>query len=141
MQRIEWTPNLSVGVPLIDEQHRSLIGRIRDLAAAVEEYQGISEVTKTLSFLVDYTDYHFSTEEKHMHANAYPGLAFHRGQHEEFRRTLANLEGDFQEEGSSQALASSIRTFLFDWFVAHIERVDKGFGEFLARKGVVLPAE
>jgi len=141
MERIEWTPRLSVGVPLIDEQHKGLIARIGDLSQAAQEYQGTGEVTKTLNFLVDYTDYHFSTEEKHMQAQDYPALAFHKGQHGEFRRTLANLEGDFQEEGSSQALATSIKTFLFDWFVTHIERVDKGFGRFLARKGVVLPAE
>jgi hemerythrin len=141
MERIEWTPRLSVGVPLIDEQHKGLIARIGDLSRAVQEYQGTGEVTTTLNFLVDYTDYHFTTEEKHMQAHEYPALAFHKGQHEEFRRTLANLEGDFQEEGSSQALATSIKTFLFDWFVTHIERVDKGFGRFLARKGVVLPAE
>ncbi|MBN1424122.1 hemerythrin family protein [Candidatus Fermentibacteria bacterium] len=141
MQRIEWTPRLSVGVPLIDQQHQSLIGRIRDLAQAVEEYQGIGVVTSTLNFLIEYADYHFSTEEKHMTGNDYPGLEYHKGQHEEFRRTLANLETDFQEEGSSQDLAGSIKTFLFDWFVTHIDRVDRGFGAFLAHKGVVLDAE
>lgn len=141
MQRIEWTSRLSVGVPLIDEQHQSLIGRIRDLSQAVEERQGIGAVTTTLNFLVDYTEYHFSTEEKHMVANEYPGLQYHKGQHEEFRRTLANLEADFREEGSSQDLAGSIKTFLFDWFVTHIERVDRGFGQFLTHKGVALDAE
>ncbi len=140
MERIEWTPRLSVGVPLIDQQHKALIARIRALAEAVEEYQGTAAITSTLGFLGDYANHHFATEETHMETQAYPGLGFHREQHEEFRKTLADLESDFKEEGASQALASSIKTFLYDWFVVHIERMDKNFGTFLA-KGVVLEAE
>lgn len=141
MERIEWTPRLSVGVPLIDQQHQSLIARIRDLAEAVAEYRGTTAVMSTLNFLADYVGYHFATEEKHMTAHDYPGLSYHTTQHEEFRRTLANLEEDFREEGASHALAGSIKTFLFDWFVTHIERVDRVFGQFLIKKGVVLPQE
>lgn len=139
MERIEWTPQLSVDVPLIDAQHKGLIERIRSLAEAVEEYQGASQVIKTLDFLTDYAVYHFATEEQYMDANAYPGASFHKGQHEEFRRTLAGLAEDFREEGASQDMAARIKTMLYDWFVSHIERVDKGFGAFLRQKGVNLP--
>ncbi|MBN1426113.1 hemerythrin family protein [Candidatus Fermentibacteria bacterium] len=141
MQRIEWTPSLSVGVDLIDEQHKALITRIRDLSEAVQEFQGVDQVTTTLSFLIDYTDYHFGTEEKHMLGHNYPGLAHHMEKHEESRTTLTNLEGDFQDEGSSQALAESIHAFLFEWLVTHIQGIDQGFGTFLAQQGITLPME
>jgi hemerythrin len=34
--------------------------------------------------LIDYTQYHFSTEEKYMLEYAYPGYEQHKAEHEEF---------------------------------------------------------
>jgi hemerythrin len=141
MEKIEWSDTLSVGVELIDEQHQMLIQRLNDMTSAIEESKGPNEIARTLDFLIEYTDFHFSTEEKHMRANSYPALDEHLSMHEEFKSTLANLERDFKEDGATHLLAESIDTFLVNWLVKHISGIDVKFGAFLEEKGITLADE
>ena len=91
MAKIQWEDSLSVGIDVIDEQHKMLIQRLSDLSEAVEIRQGETEIMKTLEFMLEYTDFHFSSEEEHMAEQEYPGLEYQREQHEEFRDTLKKL--------------------------------------------------
>ena len=85
MTEIQWDESLSVGFELIDEQHKLLIQRIRDLSDAVNSSRGATEIGKTLGFMIDYTEFHFSTEEKHMYNLDYPGRDHHTGGRRERR--------------------------------------------------------
>lgn len=134
MTRIEWDNNLSVGVDIIDEQHKMLIQKLNDLSRSIEMSQGEVETVKTLGFMVDYTDFHFSAEEKLMAEQNYPGLEHQKEQHAEFKSHLKQLVEDFEEEGATKALATSIDTFLINWLVKHIKGVDLKLGEFLNEK-------
>ena len=138
MAKVEWDDRLSVGVDLIDEQHKMLLKRLSDFSEAVDSRQGSSEIVRTLEFLVDYTDFHFSTEERHMGAINYPGLDHHVAKHEEFKTTLKNLGADFEEEGATTSLADSINTLLINWLIKHIKAVDQEFGAFLREKGITI---
>jgi len=123
---------------LIDEQHKMLIQRLRELSEAIEVTQGTSQIMKTLDFLIDYTDFHFSTEEKHMTELTYPGLGAHREQHGVFKDSLNRLVEDFEEEGATGALAESVNVFLVNWLINHIKGVDKEFGDYLRQKDITL---
>jgi hemerythrin len=141
MAKSLWSDKLSVGIDLIDEQHKMLLKHLADLSEAVENHHGAKEIATTLDFLVDYTDFHFGTEERHMRANDYPEIEYHRTQHREFKGTLARLGEDFQEEGATRPLAEAIETLLINWFLKHIEIVDQKLGAFFREKGVVLEDE
>src|ERR1035437_4783406 len=104
MGKIVWTEDLSVGVELIDRQHQTLIARLNDVSAAVDNQQGETEIGKTLGFLTDYAEFHFAAEEKVMTQAAYPGLEEQKAAHREFIVTLDNLKQDFEEEGSTRPL-------------------------------------
>lgn len=140
MVKITWDDSLSVNVNLIDDQHKMLIKRLNDMAEAIDHQRGIEKISRTLSFMIEYTDFHFSTEEKHMTEQEYPGKAEHQKQHGEFKTVLNNLIQDFEEEGATQLLANSIDTFLVNWLVKHIKGSDVEFGKFLNEKGFVSPA-
>jgi len=141
MKEITWTSDLSVGIELIDEQHKMLIKHLNDLSQALDSGQGPAKIATTLNFLIDYTDFHFTAEEKHMAANKYPELENHKKMHAEFNQTLASREEDLQEEGATQMLADSIDTLLVKWLFNHIQTVDVKFGKFLKEKGVDIPKE
>jgi len=138
MSNVVWSDKLSVGVDLIDEQHKSLIGKIADLEEALHTGQGPAEIVRILTFLMDYTKFHFGTEERNMRAYGYPDIGVHLVKHEEFKTTLANLSDDFREEGATQGLADSIDTLLMNWFVKHIKDVDHKFGEFLSENDLTM---
>jgi hemerythrin len=138
MADVKWTEDLSVGVELIDQQHQMLIQHINSLKKAVAQQQGPKEVADTLSFLIDYTDFHFSMEERNMEEHSYPGLAAHKAKHEEFKATLSSMEEEFSEDGATPLLAESIDTLLATWLLKHIRVVDVELGEFLRANAIAI---
>ncbi len=141
MGKVQWDDSLAIGVPLIDEQHKTLVLRLNAVSAAAEAGQGEREILMTLGFLYDYADLHFSAEEKHMAEHGFPGLELQKTKHQEFMAALKNLEQDFEEEGSTHVLAEAVNTFLLNWLVDHIRGLDHQFAGFLAEKGIVITEE
>jgi hemerythrin len=135
MTEIRWDDSLSVNVELIDEQHKMLIQRIKDLSDAVSSSRGAVQIGKTLGFMIDYTDYHFSTEEKHMTELGYPGFDAHKNQHEEFKSTVNEMVMEFEEDGATAQLSEWINNYLINWLVDHIKSIDTKLSEFLREKG------
>ena len=138
MDKMRWDESLSIGIELIDGQHKKWIKHLNNVSAAIESHQGPPQIARTLDFLMDYTQFHFSTEEKHMTENGYPGLGYHKTKHEELKGTLENLVQDFKEEGATDTLADAIGTFLGNWLRNHIREVDQAFGVFLKDKRIQL---
>ena len=138
MEKIRWQNSLSVGIELIDNQHKQWIEHFNNAAQAVAFEKSQAQISKTLGFLMDYTEVHFSTEEKHMSQNGYPGLQEHKAKHDELRSTLAGLVKDFEEEGVSPKLSKAIDTFLGNWLVQHIHEVDMKFADFVREKKIVI---
>ncbi|MFW9926233.1 MAG: bacteriohemerythrin [Candidatus Thorarchaeota archaeon] len=135
MTKIEWDDSLSVGVDLIDEQHKMLIQRIKDLSDVVNLSRGAVEIGKTLGFMIDYTDFHFSTEEKHMTALSYPDFDAHKMQHEEFKSTLNEMVMEFEEDGATAQLSKWVNQYLINWLVNHIKSIDTKLSAFLKEIG------
>lgn len=135
MVRIEWNEGLATGVELIDEQHKMLLDKLNDISEAIENQTGVNAITKTLDFMMDYTDFHFGTEEKTMEKTKYPRIEYHKKMHKEFVDTLKSMTQDFQEDGATERLAESVNIFLFDWLVVHIKGVDGALGKWLNENG------
>ena len=135
MTEIKWDDSLSVGIDLIDEQHKMLIQKIKDLSEAVSVTRGLEKILQTLEFMIDYTEFHFGTEEKHMTELGYPETENHKERHKEFVSTLNHMVEDFEEDGATEALSTSINTYLINWLIKHIKSIDSRFGEFLQEKG------
>jgi len=138
MKKIQWQNSFSIGIELIDSQHQQWISHYNDIVESITSQQNKMQVSRTLGFLIDYTEIHFSTEEKHMAANKYPGLREHKAKHDGLRDTLANLVKEFEEEGATTQLSESIDTFLGHWLIRHIQEVDIKFGEFVREKKIVV---
>lgn len=140
MKKIEWDDNLSVGIAAIDEQHRKWIEHYNKVVDAVESLGGPAPVNSTLSFLIDYTEAHFRTEQGFMAQVSYPGMAEHVVKHDELRDTVANLVRDFDEEGSTHQLGVAVETLLGNWLIDHIKEIDQQFGAYVREHALVLGA-
>ncbi len=138
MSKMTWDESLSIGVEPIDEQHRKWIEHLGNAQSAIEEHRGMPHVANTLDFLVDYTRFHFSTEEKYMSETGYSGLDDHRAKHEELQGTLDELIVDFRDDGVTEKLSRAIGTFLGTWLRDHIRVVDQAFAAFLKKKNIRL---
>ncbi len=138
MKKIEWQNSLSVGIESIDKQHKQWIQYFNDTAEAIASQKNRTQISKTLGFLMDYTETHFSTEEKFMAGSNYPGLPEHKAKHNELRSALSNLVKDYEDEGITDNLARGIDAFLGNWLIKHIHEVDMKFGAFVKEKKIVL---
>ena len=138
MSNIQWDESLSVGVGLIDEQHRKWIERLHEVESAIKSRRGMQQVVSTLDVLSEYTLFHFSTEEKYMLQTGYPELENHRAKHEELKKTLGNLIEDFREDGITEKISEAVGTFLGNWLKDHIRVVDQVFAAFLKEKKIQL---
>ena len=114
MAEIKWDDSFYVEITLIDEQHKMLIQKIQDLSEAVGAARGFEKILQTLEFMIDYTEFHFGAEEKHMRELCYPEIDSHLQQHKEFVSTLNHMVEDFEEDGATEALSNSINTYLIN---------------------------
>lgn len=138
MEKIRWQNTLSVGNEVIDNQHKQWIEHYNNIVDSITSQQSRTQISKTLGFLIDYTEGHFASEEKYMTANKYPGLAEHKAKHDELRATLATLVREFEEEGATTQLSKAVDTFLGHWLIKHIQEVDIKFGAFIRENKIVL---
>ena len=117
--------SLVTGNELIDSQHKELIDKINKLLECCELGRGKIEAIKTLDFLAEYTDYHFSAEEELQEKIGYPGIAEHKQKHEEFRKTVDILHDMLEEqEGPTDEFVAAVNKNVIEWLYGHIKGFD-----------------
>lgn len=129
--RAEFSENLITGNELIDSQHKELIDRINKLLDSCEDSNAKLVAVKTLDYLSDYTVFHFNAEEELQKELEYPGYEKHKAQHEDFKKTISELDEMLQEEeGPSAAFVEKIEKNVINWFYTHIEGFDRSVAEY-----------
>lgn len=128
---IEWTEDLVVGIPDIDNQHKELFFHINKLIEACHQGRGAQTVGEVLSFLGSYARLHFGTEEDYMRKYQFPGMEGHRQQHQEFIDNLAKVKERFDQEGPGVHIVVITNRMLAGWLNNHIRRSDKVLGEYI----------
>ncbi|MGC8778201.1 MAG: bacteriohemerythrin [Candidatus Caldatribacteriaceae bacterium] len=128
-----WSNTFSIGVAVIDEQHKELFTRTNRLLEACQEGRGKEAIRETLAFLEEYVKTHFTNEEKLMTQYSYPGFAAHKKLHQGFTEAFLKLKEE-AEKSVGVALVTQVNKTVVDWWVNHILKVDKELGAFLREK-------
>lgn len=134
MPFIEWTESNRTNVKICDEQHKKLFEMVNRLHEAMKEGKGREVLGKILDELVNYTAYHFSTEEKLMEKYSYPGLLWHKKEHQALTAKAKDLKERFFR--SEPVITQDVMNFLKNWLNNHTMGSDKKYGEFLNGKGI-----
>ena len=123
----EWNEAHSVGVPLMDEQHKELAGLINRIGEDLKAGHDAERLHESFAKLVQAARAHFAAEEQLM-SDAGLGAAAERHK-QEHRRLLEELEGQASAlEGRSMSLTMRYLNF---WLLHHIETTDKALAERL----------
>ncbi len=133
MTTISWSDELSVGVHVIDADHKFLIDLIGRFNQAVASGQGADRIGKLLNALYEYTDFHFIREEALMKACGYPGLAAHGKIHERLCARMEEIR-DQHAAAPSETPSDEILAFLNEWLTKHIMGHDKNYAPSMAGK-------
>lgn len=125
---MEWNDSLSVGVDLIDTEHKQLIQAINDLFDACMQGKGRAKIAETLQFLEDYTKSHFTDEEALQKKYQYPGFPLHQKIHQGFVNDIQFYKKQLEENGPTIALVAKFNSFASAWLIKHISVEDKKIG-------------
>ncbi len=136
MKQYIWEDKYKIGIDVIDQQHKMWFEKLNEMALAVEKNLGTQKIAQTLQFLIDYTNFHFEAEEKYMTETNFPGLKDQLEEHKKFKKTLADLELEFKEDGATSLLSDSIETLLGSWLINHITSKDIEFSKFLTQNNL-----
>jgi adenylate cyclase len=130
-QKLEWRDDLMTHNPIIDEQHKELFDRIKNLIMSIGHGELKEEVTEMIQFLETYVVTHFEIEEMYMQQCDYPHYAIHKAEHTQFIDTFNKIKRDYQaDSGGHLYFALRLQQEIVEWLSEHIAKSDKAFGEF-----------
>ncbi|MZP28114.1 bacteriohemerythrin [Heliobacterium undosum] len=128
--RVEWTDELSIGIGIIDDQHKKLVERVNAFVDAVE-CRDARKIEETVNYLIGYTIQHFGAEELIMLRNGYDDFKKHREEHNWFINMVYDVNKELLDKGLSQERLGQVRDLLVSWIVNHIKVSDKRIGEVI----------
>lgn len=128
MTLVEWDETLILGVPRIDADHEKLVEILNRCYSALMRHDHTRELNEIVAELLDYTEYHFGTEETLMLQAQYPAAKEHTAAHRTFIKSIHNFKDRF--EAGESFVAIDVLVFLKDWLVAHIQNTDRSLAQY-----------
>ncbi|MBN2530601.1 MAG: hemerythrin domain-containing protein [Deltaproteobacteria bacterium] len=117
-----WKDDYSVGVEILDRQHKYLFDKVR----VVSELK-LDEAKMFISDLYQYFVQHCAAEEAHMAAIGFPELENHRKLHERLVEQLDTVATNFKPDART---ILKLKLFYFEMLTSHILKEDKKYFNF-----------
>ena len=124
---IAWRDAMSVGDPVIDEDHRHLVDLINNFETAVSGAINHKRIARVLLGLVEYTGEHFAREEDLQLKLRYPFHDSHRRAHRDVLKKLSDIVAVYTKTPDGPVrdrMVTDLGTFLKEWLVDHIIQSD-----------------
>ncbi len=134
MAEFHWEESMSVGVSVLDVDHRKLVDILAHLQDSMGEAGNRQVIATTIDTLLDYSIEHFRHEEEAMHRHGYPDVQ----RHEEEHAALMERLREFKRNADDGHVASVIELmdFLGGYLTNHMLHSDKKLGNFLRMRSV-----
>lgn len=127
-----WNDSLLTGINIIDNQHKELFKRINELLDSAG--QSKAKIQELTGFLQNYIINHFGTEERLMAKTSYSDYLAHKNSHDKYSQEFKELKDSIDREGVNISLTVKMNHLLIDWWINHINKVDKKMAEFIRDK-------
>jgi hemerythrin-like metal-binding protein len=123
MAYFEWSSEIELGHPLIDDQHKQLLilaeAVVHPLLNSKQHQPGADE----LQALIDYAQAHFAMEEGLMRDAGYLDLAMHANQHVSLLTELRTYCSRIRHGQNTNPVG--LVAFLRNWIVLHVDTADR----------------
>lgn len=138
----KWEPAFSVGIAVIDNQHKRIIEYINELnTVSMYNNHDKEKVRIVLLELIDYTESHFSFEESLMQEAGYSMVTAHKQVHIAFIERIIFFKERYQ---NGEDIAKQLMIELQIWLVNHIQHDDTDYKEVvqaMLQKKQIAPME
>ncbi len=135
MALIEWKDSYSVGVKIIDEQHKQLFAYINALYSAMKDGSDKEILSKVLDDLARYVDVHFSAEEKYFVEFNYEKKDEQIAQHKMYTDKIRSFQEGFKKN-QEFILSFEVIDFIEDWILNHVTGEDKKYTKCFNEHGL-----
>jgi hemerythrin-like metal-binding protein len=132
LKKIAWSERFSVGVAILDDQHKELIRMVNSLIDNQDAGADSEPVADVLQSMTQYAAYHFRTEERLLKEYNYPEYTSHQAEHTDFKTKTARFCMD--AIAHKNALAGEVLTYLSAWLTNHILESDMKYKAFFAAR-------
>ena len=112
MAYMEWTIAMSVGLPELDDDHKTLVRVINQLAENAGQEGRSGALRQCIFALMRYAEFHFAREEQVMKACGFPELPEHKLEHADFTKQIQSLAERF--EADAEAVAGEVNEQLLE---------------------------
>lgn len=120
---ITWDETFSVGVKELDEQHQKLFDIINRLGNSIDAPSNTEKISDIIKELLDYSVYHFQTEENYFEKFDYEYKEGHIKSHDIYKEKINHFIDGFRDKNGY--LSFEIVDFLTNWWVGHVNGQDK----------------
>jgi len=121
---VTWNSELETGNSKIDQQHEGWIAAVNNLFASINDNKGAVEIKKTMKFLIEYTNIHFSDEEELQIQFDYPKYKSHKQLHLDFKLMVINMSHTLDEQGATDDFINNTCVTMGHWVINHIKKED-----------------
>lgn len=135
MNYTQWSSDFETGFSAIDKDHRGLFETIQKLGQDIQAQKGQKDIRATIDSLLLYVAEHFEREERFMLRAGYPDFLNHKKAHDAFTDTVYSLR-DFHNATPEAIDAQKIVSFLENWLIDHILKIDKQYEDYLSGKKI-----
>ena len=125
MPLVTWYKKYSVNNEELDNHHKKLFAILNKMYDSCLPANSAECAASIIEELIEYTDYHFTAEEKYMADKGYKEIDEHRQQHRYFLDKLLGLRNC--EHKDDYDYKKEIMVLLGDWLLKHITVEDKKY--------------
>ncbi len=133
---VEWDESMSVGIEVIDKQHRFLVDTLQEANEKLMNDESGAMLQDIAVNLLRYAIMHFEAEEglmqRYGYQDAYPEESReHIAQHRDFSRKVVAIRDQLRE--GQKVSRIDVLNFLNSWLYNHLLGIDQQYGEYLRK--------
>ena len=125
---------MSVGVDVLDSDHKQLISIIAQLSDLIEQGKTSEAIEKIFNQLEEYVTVHFTREEEMMKRANFESYVQHVAQHRNFSEKVPMLKQKLLDADSIE-VSLEVNLFLYQWLINHILSEDMSYVQSLLDSG------
>ena len=132
---VQWTEDMSVGVEVIDIQHKVLVDVINELNQAIKDDKTESLIPIILEKLQGFAKFHFRTEEGYFIRFSYEDADAHVAEHQRLTGKVEDFINRYKSD--SKVSVGELVFFLGDWLENHLKEMDQLYVPCFLKHGLM----
>jgi methyl-accepting chemotaxis protein len=131
---IHWTEAMDNAIEEMDEQHRKIVQMVDQLYIGLRTDKPKKEIKELLKMLVDYTAWHFSSEERYFQEFEFANATAHKKEHDAFMAHIDSFRKKYQ--AGKIKFYDDVMRYNKTWIEEHFATADKQYEELFMKNGL-----